>query len=296
MNRTLIIIFASILLILFAIRLFSCSSDSDTPTGSDDPTGPDWPENALALPEADAAAMDSAGALYLGLLDSLDPMAARHALVDELSGKGGAISWAGLSSDSTTISIEFSDGAIALLNTNELTFPTSSTSRSAGTTAPGRDQQRTRATRIAKSLRQAIDCGDIIMPASHKVSIVNMAGGTNPLTHDFIENIEQSLIYMGWEDADIDVNSRLSYDDMSFVPDDMFNQQGHGIVLYVGHGGVFTEPDGLEHYRLQCFLGHAFLVGHVSNQSAKIQRAIMRIGLPVPGYNTSCPRICDLVG
>ncbi len=61
MNRALISILVAILLVLVGIGLFSCSSDdSGKPTEPTTPSGPDWPVNSLALPPADAAAMDSA--------------------------------------------------------------------------------------------------------------------------------------------------------------------------------------------------------------------------------------------
>lgn len=262
MNRFLIATCISIAFILFLIGMFGCGSDS--PTGPDRPVEPDWPEDALALPDIDVSAYDSAFARYDWLKDSLNPVAARHKLVEELNAEDSVFGWAGLGSDSTTICIRFADGATAILMTDEMMFP----SPDPGMREPDREDikrmaaQAECARRVVRRLSQSVSCGEMLMPSSRRVNLVNMAGGTNPETHVFVDAIKDWLIGLGWDEDDIDITEREEYGDKSFLPDSMFNQRGYGIVLFVGHGGVWTGADGLEHYHLQCFLGGSYANGY----------------------------------
>ena len=108
---------------------------------------------------------------------------------------------------------------------------------------------------MAQAIARKVDCGDLVMPSSHKVSIVNMAGGSNLESRVSVQEMKQSLIDMGWTEDEITINERQSVEDYTFVPDDMFEQTGNGIVLYMGHGGFHTAPDGSEHYMIQSFHG-----------------------------------------
>jgi len=203
--------------------------------------------------------MDSACALYLGLRNSLDLMAARRALVDSLDQSGGEISRAVLGSDSSTISIDFEDGARALLVTDE-TF-----AQDTGALAPIPPIFKDAGGRIRQSvggLNRMIECGSIIVPESRKALIVNMAGGTNPEFNYMIDWTKQSLVLMGWADDEVDIRARLSFEDRSFIPDHMLFAQEYGLVLLAGHGGVWAGNDGLEHYHMQCFLGGKYETGY----------------------------------
>ncbi len=260
MKRALIPVLVSTLLVFAGVGLFSCGSDdSDKPTEPTTPTGPNWPADAIALPDEDAAAMDTACAMYLGLLDALDPIAARQALVDTLTLAVGEIKRAVLGSDSTTVSIDFEDGATALLITDEVF------AQDTGSVPPPKltgEVLGERSRQLAGGLSRAIDCGNLVMPESHKVLIVNMAGGTNPEFNRMIDWTKESLVQMGWGDDEVDIRARLSFDDKSFLPDSLLSAQQYGLALYAGHGGVWIGNDGIEHYHMQCFRGGKYETGY----------------------------------
>ena len=259
MSRVLPLTLTFILVTLFGIWLFGCGSDSGNPTTSNTPVQPNWPQDALGLPAEDAVALDTAAARYMELLDSLTPAEARHALVDELTANGGVINWARLCPDSTTISIEFQDGVGSAIITDDILF-TDSSGGLAGYPNIGSDsaeasQLRENARQAVLHIQEAITCGDIIAPESHRISLINMAGGSDSVSHWYVNRLRNDLIDLGWEPGEIRVKSRLELIDPSFTPDDMFDQQGYGIVLYLGHGGFRTASDGTEHFILQCFMG-----------------------------------------
>ncbi len=50
---------------------------------------------------------------------------------------------------------------------------------------------------FVRRLSQLVSCGETLMPSSRRVNLVNMAGGTNPETHVFVDNIKDRLIITG---------------------------------------------------------------------------------------------------
>ncbi|MEZ5360575.1 MAG: hypothetical protein R3F48_17305 [Candidatus Zixiibacteriota bacterium] len=256
MQRFSLSLSASLILIILAFGIFSCSSDSDNPTGPGDTVEPNWPENALGLPEIDDAALDSSGAIFIGLLDSLEITAARYRLVDYLPDRFDAIDWVKLGPDSTTVCIEFTDGATAMIFTEEL-FGQEPAPQGGGSVLD--DLRKTESSperTVAQKILHGVSCGDIVMPVGKKVKIVNAAGATNPVFSNYIEEIRQALIYLGWPDSEIEIKERKGLDDKSFIPDDMLLTQGYGLIIYVAHGGIWEGlNDGLRHFHMQCFKG-----------------------------------------
>jgi len=118
-----------LLTLLLQLVLMGCGSDSgsgpdpDPDPGTDpDPTplSHEWPENAVDLPPADSAALDSVGGRYQALRLSQDAAAARTNLVSELNGSWPEISGGRITGDRSTLEITFSDGIRAVVLTDEV--------------------------------------------------------------------------------------------------------------------------------------------------------------------------------
>ncbi|MFH1841612.1 MAG: hypothetical protein ABIF77_00255, partial [bacterium] len=92
------------------------------------------------------------------------------------------------------------------------------------------------------------------MPTSQKVHIVNMAGAMAPYTRAMVESVKDNFVELGWDPDDVTITQPTGPQDYSLSPDDVFDQEGYGIVLFVGHGG-HVEVDGEEQYIFETWRG-----------------------------------------
>lgn len=245
MQRPLTSLFLSLSIALFLAGLFGCGGGDPTGPGPD--PGPDWPDG-MALPAEDEQAMAEATDLLRALRAGEGIDAARDSLLQRVADGWPGIASARLGSDGVTITLLFEDGAGAVLFTDESVF---------GEWEPPQGVPRGPEHRVYRDgeLKVALECGDVIAPPNRKVHIVNLAGASNPESRQYTADLEQYLQDLGWEDGEIDISQRESYDDTSITPDTVFEQEGYGIVLFIAHGGFRWDEQGTEHFVMQTFRG-----------------------------------------
>ncbi len=236
-----------------ACLLPGCGSSPSDPGGGDDPTGPvdaEWPEGGLGLPDLGEAALESLVIRYQELRAVQDAASARASLLAELEDWDDLLG-AKLLSDGTSIQLVFIDSTRAGLFTDEdfLGPPRS------GYEGPISIAAKNELPELIRVAAGRSDCGNIKTPSSHRVHIVNMAGGIKQSTLDLTAEVRQHFIDMGWDPDDVVITQREEWYDRSFVPDSMFEQEGYGIVLFIGQGGMIEDAAGQEHYSLECFYG-----------------------------------------
>ncbi len=249
MNRTIVPMLALLILAMPIMAFLGCGGDH--PTGPAPNPGPDWP-NALALPATDTETLDAVLALLADLREDPGIDAARDTLLARMVTGWPGLASAHLGTDGVTITLRFDDGAEAVLFTDESAFgawiaPEPTLDAPAGSV--GAD-------------KAALGCGDVVAPPNRKVHIVNVAGASNPETLGYTADLRQHLLDLGWDSDDIVISERSSFDDRSITPDTVFDQEGYGIVLFIGHGGFLYDDLGNEYFTLQAFRGGSYDGGY----------------------------------
>jgi hypothetical protein len=265
MARTILILLAAMLLTSLFLLMPACGSNPSDPGGGDDPGddppgGPDaqWPENGVGIPEADEVVFQELQDRYLILRAGSDAATARANLLSE------AESWEGLReaellSDGSSIQFVFSDSVRAVFLSDEYNF---------GSPRPiygseGRIRLHSvKASDYAATIESVLndrddrtDCGNIKVPNSHKISLVNISSGIKDFTTSLVDELKEHLVSLGWDPDDIDIHDREGFDDYSWTLDDVFNQSGYGVVFILGQGGFTTTDQGEEYYILEGFRG-----------------------------------------
>lgn len=214
------------------------------------------PPEGVALPPGGRATLDAIAAKLVELRDELGIAAARAALMALLDTGWPGLDWARLADDASTITLGLDGGWTAVLITDEDPFPEAAPARRAHAGPLGRLPVRAfRAPAAPDAPAQVLGCGDAIVPPNRKVHIVNLAGGGNPESVTTANDMKDWLLSLGWTEDEIDVTQRSTRKDYTITPDTVFRQEGYGIVLFIGHGGIRVDDSGNEHYILQGFLG-----------------------------------------
>ncbi len=244
-----------VLLMGAVIGLVVWGCGGDNPTAPGPPPGPQWPGPIGALPAADQAIFDSVVQQLTALRAAHGIAVARDSLLARLAA-GGAVgaglAGAHLGNDGTTITLRFSDGADAVILTDEETF---------GRKAAAREEAAS--TRyVRRGGRTVTECDDLIIPPSRKVHIVNLAGATNPSSRLETAGLRDYLLTLGWDDSEVVLTERSGMDDFSITPETILQQEGYGIVLFVGHGGLRYDASGQQHLVMQCFRGGSWSDGY----------------------------------
>ncbi len=260
---------------LFLSALWSCGSDSGSPTKPDPDPDPDpdpplshaWTPGVVGLPPADSAVLDSAAARYRSLRMSGDPYTARTTLVAALNAGWEGVAVAGVTVDGTTIQINFSDGVNAVITTDELFqtveggeavgIPMSSLGSSGFVTPEWGPVECASVGRVHADT----GCGDAVVPSDHKVRIVNPATATNGNAAGIRTQLEHGLTGLGWDDLDIDVRESSGRSDRTFTPQDVLDQTGAGQIVFVSESAMVsldpTSPSSGQNtaYAMQLFNG-----------------------------------------
>lgn len=232
-------------LVMALAGYFGCGDDNTT--GPQPSSGPDWPAD-LGLPVEDEETLTTVADLLAELRGRLGIASARDSLLFQLQNGWPGLESARLGSDGVTITLRFEDGAEALIFTDESAF---------GPWEPEPSPDRSVSHWVFKGgeFAKVLECGDVIAPPSRKVHIVNLAGASNPETHGYTAYLKEYLKGLGWDENEIDVSQRESYDDCSITPETVFRQEGYGIVLFMAHGGFHWDVNGQEHFVMQTFRG-----------------------------------------
>lgn len=245
MRHSLLPLALSLTMTLLLAGLFGCGSDDPVGPGPD--PGPDWPED-MALPAEDEAAFEAATDLLRELRAGEGFHAARDSLLQRVADGWPGIASAHLGSDGLTVTLVFPDGVDAQIFTDEWAF---------GDWEPPEGAPRGPDLRVYSGgeLKSVLECGDVIAPPNRKVHIVNLAGASNPESRQYTTDLEAHLQALGWDEDEVDISQRESYDDFSITPDTVFQQEGYGIVLFIAHGGFRWDEQGTEHFVMQTFRG-----------------------------------------
>jgi hypothetical protein len=229
--------------------IWGCGSDDKDPTGNDPVTETD----DMVMPQENQAAINDAVARYEDLRTSQDPAAARTVLVQEINSDWPNVDTAALLSDGVSIQIEFDDGSVAILITDEAIDVQKKALKTAAGNAS--DIEVIKPEDLPKLIASVMSstgnktdpgCDDITVPTSQKVHIVNLAGASRTYTQDEAAATRQMFIDMGWDPDDVKLSQITAQDDYNLTPHEIFDQKGYGIVLFVGNGG-HSEIDGQQY-------------------------------------------------
>lgn len=279
MRRRAAVLLPSAFFALVLSALWSCGSDSGSPTkpGPDSDPDPDppplshaWTPGVVGLPPADSAVLDSAGARYRTLRMAGTAESARASLVAALTSGWDGVAAAGVTVDGTTIQINFMDGVKAILVTDEIFHTTG------GAAAAGLSRMSSAPTGLRPSTAGSTECGssagpqtdvgcaDMVVPSSSRVSVVNPAGATNPNASAVSQQFKEAFSSLGWNDDDIEIRQSTGRRDRDFTPEDIFHQEEAGVVVLVAQGATASfgtsAPSSGENVGLavQAFNGGAY--------------------------------------
>ncbi len=193
--------------------------------------------------------------------------AARAALLAELA------SWpnvadARLAGDGCSFTLEFDDGAIALLFTAEdgrgpaprgAAQRAPAATRRAASPPPGAGRSAHPA--AAREAIPCISCGSLQIPSTHRVHIVSSVEGASARA----AAIRQAFLDLGWAPELIDMSLRDDAGATRFVPEDLLDQEAYGLAVILGTGGAFVDGTGHEAFVLEGFRGGDFADGYAGS-------------------------------
>lgn len=203
------------------------------------------------LSTTDKNILDSAYDEYEALKQTFSIGEAREQLIEKLNNETDGVEIVELGLDGYTIFLTFSDGDFAAVDTYEPDEEYSSTSGYSNLFSSLNNEQISQSSYDRSPLKHEnhvdisfstyAEVNTKIIPGSKKVLILG------PAYYDFnTEPFEQSIQYFkdhGWTDDDIVmkvVDKRNSFDVNygNLKPEDFFDLEDYGIILYTGHGGV----------------------------------------------------------
>lgn len=272
-NRPLAVL-SSAFVVLFLSALWSCGSDSGSPTKPDPDPDPDpdpvplshaWTPDVVGLPPADSAVLDSAATRYRTLRLAGDAAAAGTALVTALKGGWDGVADAAITPDGSTIQMRFTDGVMAIITTDEL-FQAETGSQSVGglsdRSAPAVRQGSPGGTtlRAAGGPLANSECIRANWPNSQRVNIALPALGTGPRAEQIGEDLADHLVELGWNREDLDIRRPDLSGGHRFIPEDLTKHEGASAVFIVADGvivrvGSGAPSGGTETFAIQAFDG-----------------------------------------
>ncbi len=241
---------------LFLVSILGLVTLGLAAMGGCSPTGSFAPDVMLDLSDANNESLRQIGDRFLSLARDMSGPEAAAALLAELEGGFAGVAAASLSADGCTIFVEFSDGAVALLNTNQAVFgpseapPVNEKPAVAAMGAPTARKAVRGAT--ARMLPGSFECPNRDTPATRAVLIINAAAVSHPSTDGYVEQIRNSLITQGWSPAEIDERSRAGTGNRTFAPTSLLEAEGYGMVFVIAHGCVADSGGGVQHSFIQC--------------------------------------------
>ncbi len=210
----------------------------------------------LDLSDANNELLRQIGDRFMSLAQEMAGPQAASALLAELEGGVAGVAAASLGPDGCTIFVEFSDGAVALLNTNQAVFgPSQPAAVNEKSVLAAKEAPTTRKTLhgvTARMLPGAFECPNRDTPTNRAVLIINTAAVSHPSTNDYVEQIRNSLITQGWSPDEIQERSRAGTGDRTFAPTSLIEAEGYGMVFVIAHGCVADPGGGAPHRFIQC--------------------------------------------
>jgi len=93
---------------------------------------------------------------------------------------------------------------------------------------------------------------------SNKIHIVNIAGATDQNSRWVANAMKEDMVELGWDPSEVDITQPTGTYDHDWTLEDLFNQEGYGIVVFVGDGIQARGSDGQDHFMLQGFKGGVY--------------------------------------
>jgi len=239
--------------ILITVGLSGCNEE----TGKDDDK-PVTVANYTILSDIDGEVLDSAYEDYNVLRQTISAEDARNQLVDDLNSTEG-VDNAKLGLDGYTIFVTFSDGDLAAVDTFELDEDLPPT---------GGLQSISASKKSLPVTNNLIVVGPLEKTTSEKKELLVLGPCYWEFDKTYVDQCIDQFKTYGWTEDDIDLKlvKKAPYQTGSnwneFTPEDFFDLEDYGIVLFTGHGTVKVKDNYDEdNLFLQfCYLNNASFV------------------------------------
>jgi hypothetical protein len=230
-----IFILASALLVGMVWLIAGCGGSDTEPTGPGG--GNEAPVSTHLIGSEDRQRMSDAAMSYVMMLQTMEPAAARAALVADLEETEG-VAAASLFEDGYSIFVRLESGLDVALNTLDL----AAVNEGAQAASAGPSDE------IPEGVfENAPDKGgfspDAHAPTSRKVLILVVNGPEMPFAAGAAAFIGNQFQLAGWDASDIKIKTRTTSTSTAITPDDLLDLDEYGVVVLFAHS-LYGSPDG----------------------------------------------------